>query len=1704
MGQAQLPPQEPSTSTLAKNLGRVGVGLAIAFTATSLGAFWYGRYFLNEQLSPLLQTELSKALKRPLQLGKVERVGWSSVRFGKSIVPPTAEESNFLATEAIEVKVDLWTYLTRGQIGLDAIAEQPQLFLKQDVSGFLQLPKITPPEPQTKDGLVDLRTITFSDAQLTIQTIAKGELVSLSQMQIDSKWQIANLNDQSLQMSGKGRVTLPNLAAIAAPPDPAQLKTAIATANAAKDSNQGNVSFNLDWDLTKGQGTIKIQSQDLQAAAIQGFAIDAPVEIKQGKLNTEATISIIAEQEAPTIAINAQLSDGVVKSPQLTKNITGISGQFNFDGKNATIKDLSAEYGLLKTNFNGTFNEQKGFNLDFSSPAIDLAKAIESFDIKTAVAIAGEVKLDGKFTGTAQKPSLKLNIITPKTVSFDRIVVDRFLAAIELNDLNTLQIKRVQALSTGATLTGAGQIILPKKDKPAEIRFNSTLVGVAEKFADLYGSKLPINVGQVNSTLEITGALSNPQILAQIDAPNASYPTRGEVLLIDGLATIRNTKVRFPIGELGLAGTYNIASGIWQSQLSSNGIPLSAFFLNQKGIVEGLINLRSDRGGFNLADITADGNLRLPQGFNELPDLITTNLKWDGRNLLVPSLQVGNYLTANGKVDLAFPNNAPNQLPTGIAGIDLNLISQNVNINRLASLSSSIPAQASGILNFRGRLSGAIDKLKIAGALQLDRVDLASFASSFAKQGITAPSRGSLDFDGSINGDLAAPQLAGNLRVASLKVNQIELDNLNFNGTLNGISSVLQATGDLLLAGLRIDQLAFDPRLEGNLAFNGNQGLTVDLRGKRDRIAARFDSAFRPIDFNANLGEATATGKRLANNPNRLQIAIANVPLALAASLAGQNDVSGKLSSNLVVDFGNNPTAVGDVIITRPRFGRVIAEQAVAKIYYANGIFDIKDGNVSVRQGEINNDYRFRLTYNPAIDEPLAGVIEVSKGRIQDVFATLQWANLVDVTQGFSFEKDNASDLQPLTAIKLLGEPLYKQLQYLTQIELRQEQQEIADSNRNFNLPPLTDFRGDIQGQIAFGFNKTRGIRLGFDVVGKNFEYGKFAIDDIQLEGRYFNGVFAIAKANFQSDQSYGRITKAFLRLAPASNPLLRIREQSGEIELKNFPIESLRPLPFFSVIPFDLTGNVDGNLSITGTTLLDTKIAGDLSLNDGSVNRQPIDSIAVKFNYALLNINFDANMKVDGKERVLASGNVGVLGNFDVKLDVKDEGIAFVNIFNQPVRWMDGKGNINLRANGTFRDPKIAGKMTVDNAKVRIAGLPGDFTEVQGDINFTSDRLVSNINSNFSDGKLSLKGILAISDEQLLQEGTPEYAEALAINADKLKLSIRDISSENFNTRVIVRGSLLTPILTGEVLLDEGRFVIGNDAEVNGGDQPNGDGLSDIAFDRLAVTFRNMQVTRFPLFNFLGEGTMIVNGTFQKPEPSGKIQISRGQFNAISTRFRLDRSYENFVEFKPSQGLNPSLNVRVAGAVAETTRVPINSNRPDDLFSPNEIPVSNLGAQRTLRVQATVLGTALAPDISLSSSPPRSQTEILALIGGGVLQQQGGADPASALASFAGGTVLNFLQDAVGDALNLAEFNLSPVVTNTEGGGARGALGLSAEAAIDISNSFSVALQRVINDSSQPTNFSIRYRVDPNILLRGNYGTNGSTGISIEYENRF
>jgi translocation and assembly module TamB len=1707
VSQQQLPPTSPDSPSLLRNAGRVGVGIALTLTATGLGACWYGRYFLNERLSPLLQAELSKLLKRPVELGKIERVSLTSLRFGKSQVPATENEPNFLAVDAIDVRVDALAYLQKRQLGLDVVVKSPQVFLKQDLVSGQFLPKITPPPKSTQAGFIDLRTVKFEDGQVTIQAAATKEFVTLSQVQIQSDWKITDLSNQSLKLSGGGSVVLPQLSIATDTPDPLLLRRAIAAAK----TDKGTVSTSVDWDLTLGQGNIQVRSQNLLASTTQSFLPNIPVSPQQGAIDGEVNIGILAGAETPDIKGLAKFKDISLSIANLSKPLSDISGSIAFDGKTATFQEITGKFGSLGLKANGTHNLKSGLNLDLVLAPTEISSLLKDFEVKSPVPVSGEFKASAKVTGAINKPQVSATISdsnNAKPITVDRVAFTQVLAQADLKSLNLIQFKNIKAIAAvGGSIQGEGQVRFPvadpKNDKkgskqPApqpEVLFAFNLAGVtAENFTGLYNTQLPIKVGGISAAVQISGLLSNPQILTQFDAPQATYPASGEVLIADNVATIRNTSVLFPIGAIAVSGTYNLSGGAWQAQLASNGIPISAFAAGQRGLVEGVVNLNSPSGSFALGNITANADLRMPQGLAAIPDAIAANLAWDGKDLLVPDLQVGNYLTAKGRVNLALD---AQQMPMGIAGLDLDLNSRNVNVSRLASFVPAFVGQTTGTANFNGKLSGAIDNLQIAGALRLDNVSLPPLAAAFMSQAgafAAIPSKGVLSFDGTINGAIASPRLAGSLRLASVKVNQIEFDALTFSGAVDGIASASQVTGDLLLSGLKVDRVAFEPRLAGKLDFDLQQGLGFDLRGNRDRIAARLDSRFQPIDFSLRLGDATATGNRVGEDGKRLNVAVKDVPLALVASALGQDSVDGKLSSQLVVDFTNNPSAIGEVVVERPRFGRVLADRLLAKVLYSNGTLEVKDGKLQVK-GTGQTEYKFSLAYNPAADLELRGQIDIERGKIQDILATLQWAEFNDIARGIALPKARATDLQPTRQVGIPGVPLNAQLQYLAQLQVRKEQLETVAASNN-TIPPLSDFRGLIDGAIQFSRSKQDGIRVGFNLAGKQFEYGKFAVDTVAMKGQFAKNVLSLETVKLQSGTSLGQITNARLGLL----------EQSGDIELVNFPIEALRPLPIFSAIPVDITGNVNGKATIAGN-VFNPQASGKLTLANASINRQAIESVGGEFAYNNGRMNFKATMRVSGPEALNISGDVPLRlpfalvspGNkIALNINVRNEGLGFINVLNQPMRWVNGNGSATLVVSGTTKAPIVEGKVLLDKAAIQVAGLPGDMTDVQGEVTFSSDRFKSDLKGRFSDGNISAKGVLAISDRGLIKEGSQDFANPLVVTADRLKLNIKDISSNNFNGTILVKGAALSPILSGEILLADGRFVI-TESDSGGINQDND--TPDVSFDKLMVKLQDVQVTRAPLFNFLTEGNLEVNGTLRDLRPAGRIKVTRGQFNAISARFRLDRSYDNYAEFIPSQGLNPNLNVRVAGSVPELTRIPIASQNPINAFNPNEVPVSNLGSQKTLKVQATVTGNANNPNIILTSSPPRNQSEIIAAIGGGVLQ--GGGDPAASLANLAGGTIINFIQDTVGDALSLAEFNLTPTTSDPQKGGST-TLGLAAEAAIDLSNNFSASIRAVINDPSQATTYGIRYRINPNTLIRATTDSKGNNNAAIEFEARF
>lgn len=1686
--------QPPKSST--KKWKLIGLSLATTALGGTLGAFVYGNYWLSEQLSPWLETELSKTLQRPVKLGRVERFSPSSVRFAASQILPTADQKNFLIAPAIEVQLDLGAYWQRRQIGLDLVVDRPQIFLQQDLINGSFLPSMLKQTVATENS-IDLRTVKITQGQITLQPARSADLVAIANLEINSNWQITNSQAQKVIASGGGKVILPFLGSSTDIPDPVKLSQAINRELQAKNQDLGKITTQLQWDLTRGNGKVDLQSQNLSAQVLPGFVrnLKLPFSLTQGKLDSQINLQIFPEQ-LPQISGKVEVKNGVAIAQVIPKPLTKINGNLEFaTGINGTtgenrvsVKGLVANYGTIATKTNGTISDRAGFDLKIGIASQEIKQVLQEFNFPTTYKISGAIATAATVRGKLDEPKLDLKFQSTKPVTIDKASFTQVQGKISSRDLQRLQLSDFQATPTiGGKLNGQGQINLVNQN--LQLAFQVSQIS-AEKAAAWYSSKLPILVGEVSAAVQVFGKLSKPQVLAQFNAPQALYPAMGEILIADQKAALRDTRVQFPQGLAQVQADYNLTSGAWQANLRSDGIPLNALVadpnLADNQLIMGTVTLDSANGGFQPNQVTAQADLQIPNGLNlqleqktaKIPEAISLKLGWDKQNLRISQLQLGDLLSAQGRVDLGFNTD---QVPNKVTGVDLEVISRQLGTDRLRPFLPQLTG--AGTIDFNGRLSGALERLNINGDLRLSQLNLGklikAFVSPFGSQ--VAIAEGNLDFQGKVSGLVTSPKLVG----------------------------------DANISGLKLDRFAFAPNLRGAVSYDRQQGARIDLKefansgAKGDRLAFNLNPDFSPQDFLVQLNQAQIKGMSQAKN--KILVDIQKFPLGAIASLVSTNQgIKGTITSQLELDLSTkSPTAQGKITVERPSFGRIQAERLTADLRYAQGKAQIRNGQATL--GDQFNagtgSYNFELDVAPQSDTPIQGKLLASNGNLQDVLTALQWFQVSDLSRGIALPNfTKAANIAPLKAIGLPDLPLYRQLEYFSQINAKLDQEDAIA--RNNNLPPISQLKGKFDGTIGFASSRQQGISLGFDFIGNQWEYGKFAVDQVLAQGSIEKQVLSLKRLKLETGDRFGEVSDAKVSLKLLTgrvSSLDLLVPQSGNLTLVNFPIEALRPFPFFEAIPVNLTGNVNGN-AVLGGTLLSPIASGKLEVKDATVNRQPLKSVQGEFALKDFQLKFNATALATGIEPLLVAGTYPILGgNLDLAINVKDDGLGLINLVNPSLRWLSGKGNASLKVSGTTRTPKVAGQVNLDRATFGIAGLPADLTDVTGIIDFGLDRVNTELTGKFSDGKVKANGLIAIADPNL------EFETPLQVSADTLKLNLKDLYEGSASGNVTVKGTIQAPILSGSVALSDGRVTQGNSSPnptnpvVNSSNSnPSNAALSSpsLRFDRLLIKLtNNVQFVQLPLLNFLAEGELTVNGSLNNILPSGRINIIRGQVNAISTRFRLDRSFENYATFTPEQGLNPSLNVRVAGVVPEITRTPIASSLIDT-FNPTNVPVSAPGASRSLRVNAIVTGSALNPDIQLTSSPPRTQAEIVALIGGGLLQQ-GGGDPTAAIANLAGGTAIAFLQDLVGDVFSLSEFNLTPT-TATPVGGKANSLGFAAEVAIDITKQFSFSVRGVINDPSQPTSYTVRYRLDPSTLLRTTTDLKGNNSASVEYETRF
>ncbi len=1498
--------------------------------------------------------------------------------------------------------------------------------------------------------------------------------------------------------------------------------------------NIADSNVNLKAELTAGNWQVTAETDRTSISRLVDLTL--PLLDVASAFNPENQQSANLKSKIQNLkSIDGQLSSQFTASGSLDNltassiNVNG-SGKLNLGGSNVNFKG-----GLAGGNWEGIAETDRtsiSSLVNLGLPLLDVASAFNPENqqqysnlkskIQNLKSLDGQISNQIQAAGSLDKSSVadvsvnssgKLNI-ADGTVDFkgkldagqwqavadlDRVILSRLEKTIRDTQLFTLtatlpkgfdgrvngEFQAAGSLDNltakGIRASGEGRVLV---DRLGAIDTTAKLEnGNWQAFLETNG----VTVSNLEQTLKQTGLLTTnlPREIAGTLDGKIRLLGNTDNLTANGITANGDGQIRLANGGGVVNAKGSAQSGNWRASIEGDQIALSRFqqafevqrqSLQASGLVSQAQNLPLLRGLFNgnvnlsgpigagqgappLQNVRAGGSFRI----SELPFLkqpFEAIFNWDGKRVELEKAATRG-LTASGFVGVEL---AGKGLPS-ISNLDLDVKLSNFNLEAL-------PAEQLAFLRPIG-LKNSSEK--------------------------NQPIRGNVDFTGRLTGNLAALSLVGDVEVRNLAVNQV----------------------------------AFDSVLAGKVTASSDKSVDLRLAGVSDKIEIALNPSFLPTSFLVKRGESIASGQ---TEGETLRVNLSDFPLA-ALNLspgqeAGLGPITGTVSGQVNVPGWKMPLnpqtlqANGQIAIAQPAIGYIKGDSFQAEFSYANGNATLTNG--IFRQG--TGQYLISGNVKTGANPEFAGKVNIQQGNLQQVLVALQYFNLGDLARGLKTPVyGNSVDVQTV-AVGEPEAPLIIQLRRLAEIEVILQQQQAVKSSEK--LPALSQLQGTFGGEIAIAGSLRTGVQAQFNVKGDNWQWGRYVAEQFSIEGSFQDGILTVLPLEIRSGKS-----------AIGFSGQLGQKAQSGQLRIENVPVEELAKLV---ELPFvDVTGNLNLRANLAGS-LENPQATGELSLVDGTLNGEPIKKADGSFSYSNARVNFGGSALITQTEPIEVQGSLPFelpfasvkpdSNQIDLRANLQNEGLAIINVLTPQIAWVSGKGQVQIRVGGTLQQPVAQGIANFENATVRARAFPEPITGLTGAVRFEGDRIrVERIRGQLTKGEIVAQGVIPLSVP--FAEGDVDAANPLAVNLDKLALNLRGLYRGGAIGQVQARGTAFRPRLSGNIELYDGEVFLpsaGGGAtqlvsspsdspsspatEASPSDSPSTASASpspsfDLAFNDLQLKLgRGVRVTSPPILDFQATGALTVNGSLDDIRPEGTIRLTSGSVNLFTTQFRLDRGYPQTATFVPAQGLDPTLDVRLATSVQEVSRfrAPGTSVASEIADEP-----TSFGSVRSVRIQALVKGKAsqLAESLELRSSPSRSSTEIVALLGGSFVQTLGQGDSTLAIANLAGAGLLNNLQSVITNATGLSEFRLFPTrIRGNEGetarsiaGGASGAgsLGIGLEVGADITRNLSASIIRVLS-ANQPTEFNLRYRISDQILLRSSTNFQGDNRVTAEYELRF
>ena len=1365
-----------------------------------------------------------------------------------------------------------------------------------------------------------------------------------------------------------------------------------------------------------------------------------------------------------------KLKSGEIQTDNLTVNNGNWLGIFTT--KNLQLAEINSQIG---GKLDGKFN--LAGNLQSFAPESIRGSGMGTINSDRGKIVGNNLQIDrGKFQGNIQATSLVLGGLAPQVpVRFQNAKLDGNVQV--AGNLKSLKPENIIVTGKGELSLAGGSILARKLEiKAGKWRGN---FGIDRLKLGSVSEEIPSGF----EAAKLTGNFAASGDLAKFNLARLQVVGDGELKLADG--KVRATGLKLDRGNFSSnLAIANFKLGALNNELSPQ---------LRAGKISGDFNVARNIDKLTSAAIEANGNGRL--NLANGGEVGANNIK----------IRAGQWQS-----DLAFRG-----LKLGVVNQDLPLPIQAGRLfgkfRAAGDLSDPQLAkiQASGNGKIRSVLGGNIQ----VNNLNLDR---GKWQSKVIAQRLNI-------------GDLAkfAPPNIGNMigataPVANRLTGQLSAD-LELGGNLlNRSLANVQVVGKTNLTNLQLGSLKFDRNLTGNIQANPGEGVDIAFAGKTDRLALTLDRNLQPQSFDIQQQQIAAKGKI---DDKILDIDVARLPIGLLQPLIpksagiGAYRFDGISKGNLAIDLTNFQVTGTQIEVANPTFGAFQGDRLLANFRYANG--QIAFNNTEIQRGA--NTYRINASVTPGATTPtFFAKLEVPSGSIEDIRDLLQIFSTNDVFIPFNRRKyGTAADLNAQTEkIANRPQPLYNELRRLSELR-RWLNQEAGRQQEKMTIPDLGNLQGNFSGEIAIANNPKTGLTSDFKVVGADLQVERYHLERFLAQGKWRNGRLRLDPLNLTIQDSQIAIAGEF----GADN-------QNATVNIQNFPVESLTSL---TNVPVDITGGINLSAQIAGN-LDNPRVSGEISLSNGQLNKTKLQDATGSFNYWDGRLNFlsDATFAdrpvVAREDRIKITGSIPYQLPFALKppasneikidLSLQNQGLQILDVLSQQqLRWIDGQGKIALKIEGNMKpsgEPEnltASGTANIIQGKIQSIALPEPLTDINSEIIFDFDRIdVQKLTGKFKRGQVAIAGIIPISDSFSI-----EPSKQLGIEMNSVAVNLKEKYNGDINGKVTLLGTALKPILTGNVQLSNGQVflpatntttntVLGIPPAIPAAPNPNA-----LQLRNLQVTLGdNLQITRAPILNFLATGKIDIDGTIDNPRPFGQVELQKGSVNLFTTQFRLSSGPQT-ADFFPTLGTDPVLNLRLYARTLESASNPLaqrNSARTtnNEINQPADFYTTSLGSVQTVQVEARIAGLAsqLTQRLELTSTPARSQPEIVLLLGGAIAERlTSGGDVGLGVISLASSTLLNSIQDRLSEILSLSDFRLFPTITKDIKNNSASSLGVAAEIGTDITPKISASVFKILTNSESPF-YSIRYRVNDQILLRGSTNLFGENRAIVEFEQRF